>query len=187
MKVVRDKFVRDIELEEELTRPRLKNEFVKQTKTLKKMVGRKNTVKGDQEDDGLFEIEDVGHGDESLSIKPYLSAIYVPDSYKDVALNQTQPDDRYVIDFVYGYRSEDVRQNLFYNCKKRPVYMTACLGVIYNPSKRVGNATTREQIIFGGGEVLNQVRKQTEAGLEGHNDDITCLALDRERKLVATG
>lgn len=152
MKTVKEKFIRDIELEEELTRPRLKNEFVQQTKILKN-AKKSNTLKKESEDDGLFEVEDVGHGDESLSIKPYLSALYIPDSYKDVLLEPKMPDEKYVIDFVYGYRSEDVRQNLFYNCKKRPVYMTACLGIIYNPSKKVQNRSIREQIIFGGGEV----------------------------------
>ncbi|TNV83122.1 hypothetical protein FGO68_gene10203 [Halteria grandinella] len=183
MKAVKERFVRDIELEEEMTRPRLKNEFVKQTKSLK----TKKTFREIKDKDDGFDYEDVGHGDESFSIKPYLSAIYIPDSYKDIEKNQTPPDEKYVIDFVYGYRSEDVRQNLFYNCKKRPVYMSACLGIIYNPSKKVGNKFTREQIIFGGGEAVDLVSRQNDASLDGHNDDITCLALDNERKLVATG
>lgn len=140
MKAVKERFVRDIELEEEMTRPRLKNEFVKQTKSLK----TKKTFREIKDKDDGFDYEDVGHGDESLSIKPYLGAIYIPDSYKDVEKNPAQPDEKYVIDFVYGYRSEDVRQNLFYNCKKRPVYMSACLGIIYNPSKKVGTKFTRE-------------------------------------------
>jgi hypothetical protein len=62
---------------------------------------------------------------------------------------------------VYGYRSEDVRQNCHYNAKKRPVYMTACLGIIYNPSQRDSKgAKIRDQIIFGGGEAAEQLRKQ---------------------------
>jgi hypothetical protein len=34
------------------------------------------------------------------------------------------------MDFAYGFRTEDVRMNLFYNNSKKPVYMTAALGII---------------------------------------------------------
>ncbi len=65
--------------------------------------------------------------------------------------------------------------------------MTACLGIIYNPSKKTAEKTIREQIIFGGGEAPDVIRKQNDQTLDGHNDDITCLAINSERKLVATG
>jgi hypothetical protein len=39
--------------------------------------------------------------------------------------------------------------------------MTACLGIIYNPSQRDSKgAKIRDQIIFGGGEAAEQLRKQ---------------------------
>jgi len=60
---------------------------------------------------------------------------------------------------VYGYKSEDVRQNLFYNTKRRPVYMTAALGIILDPGR------DRKQTIFGGGETQLGGRKQIDESL----------------------
>jgi hypothetical protein len=98
----------------------------------------------DQATSELFEIVDVMHGDESMSVKPWLGAIREPKNHPPI--NPKIPDQEYAIEFVYGYKSEDVRQNLFYNAKRRPVYMTAALGIILDPGRE------RKQIIFGGGE-----------------------------------
>lgn len=69
-----------------------------------------------------------------MAIKPYLSAIMWPT--KKPVLNKEKPDQSYEIDFVYGYKCEEVRQNLFYNSKRRPVYMTAAIGVILDAKSR---------------------------------------------------
>lgn len=90
----------------------------------------------------IFEFVDVAHGDESLFVKPWMGAVVEPEKHNKI--NPSLPDVEYEIDFVYGYKSEDVRQNLFYNAKRKPVYMTAALGVILD-------AGQRKQIIFGGG------------------------------------
>ena len=42
-----------------------------------------------------------------------------------------------------------------YNSKKKPVYMTAAMGIIFD-------AGLRKQIIFGGGETGKVVRKQND-------------------------
>lgn len=70
-------------------------------------------------------------------------------------VNPTKPAQSYKIDFVYGYKNEEARQNLFYNHKGKPVYMTAAMGVIFNPK-------VRTQIIFGGKETTSMVRKQND-------------------------
>lgn len=126
----------------------------------------------------FIEVEGVGHGDESMAVKPWLGAIREPS--KLPVINPNPPQVEYELDFVYGYKSEEVRMNCFYNAKKRPVYMTAALGIILDPS-------TRKQIIFGGGEAQEMQRKQKENKLDGHNDDITCLAIDSKREMVASG
>ena len=61
--------------------------------------------------------------------------------------NPAAPDQKWEIDFVYGYKSEDARMNLHYNIKGQPVYMTAALGIILDPKART-------QKFFGGGEVV---------------------------------
>jgi hypothetical protein len=97
----------------------------------------------DEEAGEYFEVQDVGHGDESLAVKPYKGAIKEPTNHPPI--NKTKPDVSYAIDFVHGFKSEDTRQNVLYNSKKRPVYMTAALGVILDPRSRT-------QAYFGGGE-----------------------------------
>jgi hypothetical protein len=64
---------------------------------------------------------------------------------------------------------------------RQPVYMTAALGVIYDVGKE------RKQIIFGGGETKRSGRKQNDESIVAHTDDITCLAMNSTRTLVATG
>lgn len=60
------------------------------------------------------------------------------------------------------------------------MYMTAALGIIFHPR-------TRKQLFFGGGETGNMERKQTDISIEAHCDDITALAMSKDRTLVATG
>ena len=69
-----------------------------------------------------------------MSIKPWMGQIKEPKEHPPI--NPSQPDHEYVIDFVYGYRSDDVRQNLFYNYERKPVYMTAAMGIVLDASKR---------------------------------------------------
>jgi hypothetical protein len=82
----------------------------------------------------FLEVDDVAHGDEFGAIKPWLGAIVEPTDHPP--MNNTKPDITYNIDFVYGYRTEDIRMNLYYNIKRQPVYMTAALGIVFNPNGR---------------------------------------------------
>jgi hypothetical protein len=50
---------------------------------------------------------DVGGGDESMAIKPWIGAIKEPKNHPPI--NPNIPDEQYVIEFVHGYKSEDVR------------------------------------------------------------------------------
>jgi hypothetical protein len=92
----------------------------------------------------------VAHGDEFMAICPWKGAIKEPNPLP--VINPSKPDFSYTIDFVYGYRTDDTRMNCFYNNKKKPVYMTAALGIILDPK-------TRTQKYFGGGETDLMVRK----------------------------
>lgn len=136
-----------------------------------------NVHKYQGEENDFFEIEDMAHGDESGAVQPFKGNLKEPLSHNPI--NRAAPDETYEIDFVYGYKSEETRQNVQYNASRKPVYMTASLGIILDPKKR-------EQLIFGGGEA-GQCRKQQQKGVTGHTDDITCLSVSPDRKFVVSG
>ena len=79
---------------------------------------------------GLFEEVDAGKGDEFMAVKPWIGAVKEPSSHPPP--NPSPPDARYSLEYVYGYRCEDSRQNVYFNSKGEAVYMTAALGVILN-------------------------------------------------------
>ena len=67
------------------------------------------------------------------------------------------------IEYIYGYRSHDTRNNIGYNSEGEAVYHTAGCGIVLDQKK-------------------NTMRVNTY-----HNEDITCLAVNHERGIVATG
>ena len=123
---------------------------------------------------------DLEIGDQFMAVKPWLGAIKPP-TIEPLQQTPAQPDEEYEIDFDHGYKSQTVRQNLFYNQQSHPVYMTAALGIILDP-------VTRTQKIFGGGEErVMQRKQQATKGEYGHSDDILALAMSADRTKVATG
>ena len=74
------------------------------------------------------------------------------------------PQKNLTLDFIFGYRGFDTRDNLFYTKNGEIVYHTAATGIVYNPQ-------THTQRFFIG----------------QHTDDILCLAIDQSGKLIATG
>ena len=124
----------------------------------------------------LFEIEEV-IGDKFMAIKPWRGAIFRPTHYNEP--NPDKPDERYKLEYVFGYRAEDSRNNLFYNKEGNIVYMTACLGVILN--KR-----TNDQTFFGGIEVEHH-EKQSARDLFNHTNDIMAMEVSNDRKIACSG
>ncbi|XP_072293600.1 echinoderm microtubule-associated protein-like 6 isoform X2 [Eucyclogobius newberryi] len=76
---------------------------------------------------------------------------------------RSAPVGRLRLDWVYGYRGHQCRNNLYYTAAKELVYFVAGVGVVYN------------------------TREHSQRFYLGHNDDIISLALHPERSLVATG
>ena len=95
----------------------------------------------------MFEAEEAGEGEQYMATRPWRGAVVAPSNPPEV--NNAAPDVNYELDFVFGYRCEDSRQNLFFNNNNEAVYMTAALGVILNNG-------SRGQKFFGGGSVENK-------------------------------
>ncbi|EDO48487.1 predicted protein, partial [Nematostella vectensis] len=76
---------------------------------------------------------------------------------------RTAPSSQIRLEWVYGYRGHQCRNNLYYTASKEIVYFVAGVGVVYN------------------------TRENTQRFFLGHDDDIISLALHPEKVLVATG
>ena len=118
----------------------------------------------------LFEIESAGGGEQIMAVKPWIGALKAPSNPPEI--RNSAPSIALELEYVYGYRVFDSRQNLFYTSNpSNVVYMVAALGVVLNKDQN-------RQKFFGAGPV-NQVK--------GHSDDITALAIAPNRDTVATG
>jgi len=80
-------------------------------------------------------------------VKPWIGAVKEPANHPKV--DKSAPDCALALEYVYGYRCQDARQNVFYNVDGNIVYATAALGVILNKYDNT-------QIFFGAGEVENR-------------------------------
>lgn len=69
-----------------------------------------------------------------MAVKPWIGSIVDPTNPPPV--DNSEPDVKYSLSHVFGYRCEDSRQNLFFNPDGHAVYMTAALGVILDPSTK---------------------------------------------------
>ncbi|XP_074434711.1 echinoderm microtubule-associated protein-like 6 isoform X3 [Larus michahellis] len=77
--------------------------------------------------------------------------------------DRTAPACQLRLEWVYGYRGHQCRNNLYYTAGKEVVYFVAGVGVIYN------------------------TREHSQKFFLGHNDDIISLAVHPDKTLVATG
>ena len=59
----------------------------------------------------MFEVEEAGEGEQFMAVKPWLGAIVEPDTHPSP--NSDAPDVEFELDYVYGYRCADSRQNLY--------------------------------------------------------------------------
>ena len=149
----------DSDLENEINPPELHRD----EKITKAKQGVEFNVKEDE--DGLFATEDVGQGDEFMAVKPWKGVVdnSVPSDYKPSKLDGAKPDANLELEYVYGYRCHDVRNNLRYTPDDHFVYHTAALGICLNPNKNT------QRFHFG------------------HMDDIMSIAIHPDGKKVATG
>ena len=76
--------------------------------------------------------------------------------------NGSAPDVEPKLDWVYGYRGDDVRNNIFIDSEGRLVFYTATVGIIYD------------------------VKNHTQTHLLGHTNDIICMAMHPNKSIIAT-
>jgi HELP motif len=81
----------------------------------------------------VFQLESGGGGDEFMAVKPWLGAIVAPTAPPPAIT--TKPKVRLDLEWVYGYRGFDARDNVRYNDADGIVYHSAGVGIVYDRSK----------------------------------------------------
>jgi WD40 repeat protein len=119
--------------------------------------GRKLEPEGDE-----F-VVDVAAGEEFMAVKPWKAAIYPPSEHGSDTASSKVPSSSLSLEFVHGYRGHDCRDNLFYTATGELVYSAAAVGIVYNK------------------------KTHTQRFYLGHTDDIICVALHGDGRIVATG
>ena len=118
--------------------------------------------------------EECSEGMDFMAVKPWLGAIFPPSYYirdpkrpnnvmDEEHNNWGEPDMKLHLDYVYGYRARDCRNNLFWVDCDHIVYPAAAVGIVLDLK------TMNEDFYFG------------------HNDDILCLDYHPGKNLVASG
>ena len=69
-------------------------------------------IKTDNKKVGFFDIEETGAGDQALAVKPWIGAIRAPTNPPPVL--DSDPNVDLELEYVYGYRCFDTRQNVYY-------------------------------------------------------------------------
>ena len=128
------------------------------------------------EEDPVFEEQDET-AQEFMAVRPWIGQICEPDNHNP--FNPAVPDCNYELEYVYGYRCADTRQNLKYNSSGQAVYMTAALGVILDQ----GSNTQK----FFGGKRAETSHKSQANDMDQHTDDILALAISSDRCTALTG
>ena len=85
--------------------------------------------------------EIMDNADESGSVKPWLANMVPPQ--EEIIENKEIPSEKLKIEYVFGYRSYDMRHNIFFVDDDHIAYTTGALGVIQNTNDLT-------QKIFGG-------------------------------------
>lgn len=113
----------------------------------------------------LFDIENIGEGDQFLAVKPWLGEVKAsaPNDYVIPKTQSKPPDENLILLKVHGYRSFDSKNNLKYTDTGKIVFPAAALGIAMD-------IDSKEQKFFS-----------------MHDDDVVCLALHPKRKVAATG
>ena len=74
----------------------------------------------------------MDYDEDEKPVHGFSGQITEPDNHNEI--NLAKPDDTLELEYVYGYRAIDSRQNLKFDKAGNAVYFTAALGVALNPT-----------------------------------------------------
>jgi hypothetical protein len=113
----------------------------------------------------LFAREQEATGDQFMAVKPWKGTVdnMVPSRYVPTRSERERPDATLDLEYIYGYRCHDARNNLRYTSDGKIVYHAAGVGVV------LSHNTNTQQFMLE------------------HDDDILCLATDPSGQYCATG
>ena len=80
--------------------------------TNRKRQGGSRHHDAEQEND-FFEVEDAGAGEQFMAVRPWIGQIAEPDCHNENCTDK--PDVTYEMEYVYGYKCADTRQNVHFN------------------------------------------------------------------------
>lgn len=111
-----------------------------------------------------------GGGDESGAVKPWVGAVRPPKSPPPISAQAPTLDIK--LSWIHGYScsAPSQRNNLFYNLGQKLIYPAASLAVLLDRSSGESNTPEWKQQYF-----------------KGHDDDVLCIAMSRDRRYIATG
>jgi microtubule-associated protein-like 6 len=133
---------------------------------------------------GLDLLDGPSGGDESGAVKPWVGAVKPPKNpppYTDKA-----PAVDCQLSWIHGYSSSlsNCRPNLFYNLNGQLVYPAAALAVLLDRGTSTQAVATAAAAASG----MEVDRRQWQQSYcTGHDDDVTCLTVSRDRRFIATG
>lgn len=130
----------------------------------KQLKPQKTVVQDEEDDDGMFAMEDVGEGDEFMAVKPWIGQMKEPTGFTKPPKNaNARPDVDLDLEWVHGYRSHDCKNNVTYLKDGSIAYHAAGLGICYDDGDK-------EQRFF-----------------KSHIDDVTAFAYSSDGQTIATG
>lgn len=83
----------------------------------------------EEETTGIFSEEKL-HGDEFMAVKPWKGAIKQPSDFKFTNNMSVIPKSELELDYVFGYRAKDCRNNIKIMKNGNLVYNAAALGIV---------------------------------------------------------
>jgi hypothetical protein len=73
----------------------------------------------------------MDYDEDEKPVHGFSGQIMEPDNHNEV--NFAKPEADLELEYVYGYRANDSRQNLRLNSRGKVIYFTAALGIILDP------------------------------------------------------
>ena len=126
-------------------------------------------------------------GDEAGAVKPWLGAVRAPKNPPPVS--PAAPNAHLELQWVNGYTSASagakntkISSNLFYNASNCPVYPAAAVAA----QLHCGEGSEKGGRSAGKDEAVSRAAFK-QSFFQGHDDDILCLAISKDRRFIATG